>query len=69
MSEQRQAAIRRLRREAEALRKAIELEFSRTGASGRQASYRRFDEAAASDQVLQDGRSSLTSQKPRSLQG
>lgn len=34
MSEQRQAAIRRLRREAEMLRKAIELEFSRASASG-----------------------------------
>ena len=34
MSEQRQAAIRRLRREAEALRKAIELEFSRASARG-----------------------------------
>ena len=32
MSEQRQAAIRRLRREAELLRKAIELEFSRASA-------------------------------------
>jgi hypothetical protein len=42
MSEQRQAAIRRLRREAEALRKAIELEFSRASAPGNDgASYRR----------------------------
>lgn len=42
MSEQRQAAIRRLRREAELLRKAIELEFSRASASGGdRASYRR----------------------------
>lgn len=34
MSEQRQAAIRRLRREAELLRKAIEVEFSRASAPG-----------------------------------
>ena len=69
MSEQRQAAIRRLRREAEVLRKAIELEFSRTGASSERVNCRRTGEDIDSGSDLQHDRNSTIGTQRRPTAG
>jgi hypothetical protein len=69
MSQQRQAAIRRLRREAEVLRKAIELEFSRTGASSEQVNCRRAGEDIDSGGDLPHDRSSTVGTQRRPTAG